>query len=203
MDWHVRLLVTKNQFPQTTINNAHIILGILRKHIYERPPLVPYTMNLTQIAEDIDNALQPSFSDLVIRSGEAEYGCPTCKQTHRIYRLRWREEYIPVLKMLTRPMTTSEIGSHFKGQTARKAPSELVHFGLVEICGKRGGNALYRLTIAARQFLSGDLSVPESAWPPNAPSQCENGRRKFLFEMIGEDHTDKLVHVQNSVPSLL
>jgi len=159
-------------------------------------------MNLTQIAEDIDNALQPSFSDLVIRSGEAEYGCPTCKQTHRIYRRNWRKEYIPVLKLFQMygAMTTAQVGNRFSGQTARKVPSELVDFALLRVFGTRAGDRLYRLTNAGVAFLEGREPVPIFCWQEGSPKECENGELKFIHDIEPSfPHQSREAHVAVSL----
>ena len=177
------------------------IIGILRQHIYDRPPGVPYTLNLSAIAEDIEEALQPSFSDLQIRSNEAEFSCRTCKRTCRIYRRNWRKENVQVLRLFQDhgSMTTAQVGKLFPGQTARKVPSELVDFALLRVCGTRGGDRLYRLTDAGEAFLKGREAVPEYVWPEGAPKECQNGPERFIHEMEATFPVqDRQAHVEAS-----
>jgi hypothetical protein len=56
------------------------------------------------------------------------------------------------------PVTTGEVGNMFTGSAcaiARKAPSELVHFGLLEADGTRGAQTVYRITPLGEAFLRG------------------------------------------------
>lgn len=51
------------------------IIGVLRRHLYDRPPLTVYTLNLTQMAQDIVEALQkPTYSVKIRQQEKAE--CP-------------------------------------------------------------------------------------------------------------------------------
>jgi hypothetical protein len=160
------------------------ILAVLRRHLFDRPPMVAYELNLTQMAEEIEKELRPSFSEVVIQQSECAMRCPTCKETRNIYRRSWRHESTDALKMLQdRDMTTPEFGSVVKTQGARKTLSELAESDLVEICGTRKGSRLYRITQKGRDFLAGKIPAQCSWWPPDSPKECEAGELRYVHEM--------------------
>jgi predicted transcriptional regulator len=183
------------------MTTAQIALGVLRRHLYDRPPMVAYELNLTQIAEEIEKELRPSFSEVVIQQSECAMRCPTCKETRNIYRRSWRDETTVALKMLQdRDMTTPEFGSVVKTQGARKTLSELAESDLVEICGKRKGSRLYRITQKGRDFLDGKEPAPSSWWRPDAPKECEPGELRFVHEMRAEHPlNDPALHAEIAV----
>lgn len=82
-------------------------------------------------------------------------------------------------------MTTPEFGKIIKTQGARKTLSELSESFLVDVCGKRDGNRIYKITQAGIDFLDGKIAVPESWYPPNTPTEARvhECTRKFVHEM--------------------
>jgi len=137
-----------------------------------------------ELANAIAKAIEAE-GEITIGHDTASIRCLRCFRAHVIYRLDWREEYLAVLVVFERmgPLTTSDVGKLLKGQTARKVPSELVHFGLLEVCGTRGSNRLYRLTDHAKMFLADAEPTHESVWPEDAPEGCEPGPLKYRHQM--------------------
>jgi hypothetical protein len=85
-------------------------------------------------------------------------------------------------------MTTCQVGDMFEGSlaaTVRKAPSELLHFDLLELAGKRGPHALYRITALGNAFRSDRFAVPEYVCPKGVelPKECVPGPAWYLRDL--------------------
>lgn len=121
-----------------------------------------------------------------VREGEV---IRTCDQGHRhvTHKIGWRKCYVRVLQLFQHrgAMTTGQVGDMFEGSlaaTVRKTPSELLHFDLLELAGKRGPHALYRITTLGNAFLSDRFAVPEFVWPKGVelPKECVPGPARYL-----------------------
>lgn len=141
-----------------------------------------------KLADAVMDLLRPKFSTTITQT-EVRRKCDQGHE-HVIHRLHWRAMFVPVLKLCALcPLTTTQIGDRFIGAmsaTARKCPSELIHFGLLEVCGKKNGLNLYAATAAGKAFLAGNLKAPAWAWPKDValPPECQDGPGMGIGELL-------------------
>jgi len=166
-----------------------------------------------ELAEAIADALRPSFSEIVKKNNDLGRRC-NLGHFHGIYKRTWRGEYPLVLRLYARygSMTTAQLGKLIQSMDIAlstksvmlKAPSELVDFELLELCGKKGQHRLYRLSDFGKDVLIYRQKCPQ--WvrqpTPGLTEQQQCGPRSFLYELKDDfPHSNKAAHVEQSIPS--
>lgn len=184
------------------MNKRNTILGVLR-HFADTDEY----HELEDIAEAIEKALRPSFSEQIIENNTVKQRC-NLGHLHVTYRLNFRKTHIPALKVLSeRPQTTAELASRFSGTLSRsigKYGSECIHFGVMELAGRRKGQRLYRITELGRKFLEGRARIPSHVWAKDKhlPDECVDGPLISIRDIPDVDHSHKAMHVSTSSPQL-
>jgi hypothetical protein len=175
------------------------IIRIIERIMFE--DMKPYTV--AGMADEILTALRPSFSASIVKNNEVHQLC-NLGHHHVTYRLNWRREFVPALRILVKNdrMSTADLNRDMDSPTAGKVFSELVHFGLVFVSGTLHGDRLYRPTDLCKAFLDGREGVPESVFPKDRalPPEAKDGPLRLVYELHETvDHRDRAGHVERAV----
>lgn len=142
-----------------------------------------------------------TFSDNVTTDPKT---CPTCGGLWVIskrYLARYLVRPLRILNDAGRAMTTKELTEITGNRQVYTKFAWLAHWQLVEKVGK----SLYAITEKGRQFLRGEIKVPEFQWMlknevVGTPEGHEHPTSVFHYELSPTDTEDHREHVERSAP---
>jgi hypothetical protein len=148
--------------------------------------------------------MQPmkSFSKAITDDGKH---CPTCGHLWVIYKKALRKNLLKHLRLLTnadRAMSSNEI---FQRSHDRLAYVKFPEFKLWGFIRKVDGTKFYEITEKGRQFIRGEIAVPEFLYtlhdkPVATPEGCDEPRMVFVHEVAPHDFSDASRHVEEASP---
>lgn len=179
----------------------------------------------SRLIEWAENAMRPSFSELILKNNMAQKTCAECNQLCVTYKYKFRKVWVKCLKKARNiceergDFTTKDLATELAAEMQWMKAASIVrmfltvrHWGLIEKTDNtRNGCNAWKITQEGIDFLKGDAAVREHLWVasrgiefdqsllPQAPSVTINH--------IAPDDYDKLrnasYHVENSLPTHL